>query len=283
MVRQQNRSVRSAFTLVEMIVVVGIVAVLMGLLLPALQVARQSGRQTVEMNAARQLMIAYVAYANVSRDKVLPGYYSQLVARDEAGDPIEFAPIRARYPWRIAPFLDYNFESLYVNDHADYLEESRYNDPFLYRYLVSVFPSLGLNTMWVGGDEQEGGFDSASAYGQFFVTSIAQVRRSDKLIVFASARGGDPSGTAGLERFEGYFRVLSPYGVADVGYRWADDYRSNMNPADYGYLSARHSGRTMVVSTMDAHIELMSPAQLTDMRRWADQADRADWSLTPGG
>jgi prepilin-type N-terminal cleavage/methylation domain-containing protein/prepilin-type processing-associated H-X9-DG protein len=49
---------RRAFTLVELLVVVGIVAVLLGLLLPAVQAARESGRRANCTNKLRQIDIA---------------------------------------------------------------------------------------------------------------------------------------------------------------------------------------------------------------------------------
>jgi len=54
---------RGAFTLVELLVVVAIIAVLIGVLLPALSHARDAARTTVCLSQMRQLAIAQVAYA----------------------------------------------------------------------------------------------------------------------------------------------------------------------------------------------------------------------------
>lgn len=63
---------RKAFTLVELLVVITIIGILVGLLLPAVQQAREAGRQTTCRNNLRQIGIATTAYHEKNR-KFPPG------------------------------------------------------------------------------------------------------------------------------------------------------------------------------------------------------------------
>jgi prepilin-type N-terminal cleavage/methylation domain-containing protein/prepilin-type processing-associated H-X9-DG protein len=60
---------RRAFTLVELLVVIGIIAVLIAILLPALQRAKQSARSVSCLSNLRQMNFAFSMYQNDCRQK----------------------------------------------------------------------------------------------------------------------------------------------------------------------------------------------------------------------
>ncbi len=102
------RRTRAGFTLVELLVVIGIIGVLMGLLIPAVLWARERGRWAQCLNNTRQLGMAAILYE--SKRGEFPGW-QQVVARDKSL-PLEYpstlpgATTNKIASWQVA-LLDY--------------------------------------------------------------------------------------------------------------------------------------------------------------------------------
>jgi hypothetical protein len=174
---------RTGFTLVEMLVIMGIIGVLLGMILPALGGAQRRGAKAREVNHIRQVGVAWSLYANSNRDSALPGWIDHgggdnlLDVQGPEGWKVRFRmpadlgtadsfgqvlPEDAQaWPWRLLPYLEFNSEVIleYLNlpdqgpmRMSDYDIGSRTDPDNLVRPLeIATRPAFGYNAFYVGG------------------------------------------------------------------------------------------------------------------------------------
>ncbi|MHC4990922.1 MAG: type II secretion system protein [Planctomycetota bacterium] len=307
------------FTIVEMLVVIGVIALLIGLLLPALSGARKRAAKTKELTQLRQIGQAWNMYANYNDGFALPGYVDPEVQGipsdanygsswkvsydfpDHTDIPPETA---APWTWRLLSYLDYDHELVH-----GYLDEPEppifaFNNPDLdtaelYEEAqeMAVSPAFGYNANYIGG-----WWEMADVDGQMLPRSrftdvesnegrrvsvvsrrIANIRRSAEVLTFCSAAVRD----VGLhKRTEadslGSHYVVPPF-LAQASL-WqggqGDPFAIQVLEPQTAAPAGRHTGNVAVLYA-DGHVNAVSPSGMLDLRLWIDAADRNDFRHFP--
>ena len=335
--RLARRSARSVgFTLIELLVVIAIIALLIGILLPALGTARKHSKSLYEQAVLKQQQTAYSAYLADFKDMCVPAaphwnwvhaaQYHQMKPADLFDEgKLMTDQICKIWTFHFTTVTNYALNALQLDKstYAEFMSRSHAPTPrpdrgpnqqdYEYTTHAAAFgfhPSFGMNGVYVGGAYTHGGIQNVSASGvegaqpismggTFWVRNAAQVDKTNKLIVFAAARGGDVRDGAywswgatqpnsGTIR-PGYWLVEPPKahpvgrGNFSLGNAWiaSNKWDKNMTPGSWGMVDARYFDK-VATSMFDGHVEVQSLEQLRDMRKWSNYATSADWNFVHG-
>jgi prepilin-type N-terminal cleavage/methylation domain-containing protein len=243
-----------AFTLVELLVVVALIAILAGLILAAAQTVAQRAREMKEVQAGRTLITAYSAYPIDHDGQLLPAYDRTVATLSLPDGTVVSGPPAERYPYRLAPYFKNQINGVVlVNGNTTQIDTTS-------DYLVSCYPAFGINYMFVGGDISDTGMMTYPG------DCVTRMGNSASILVFATA-AGDSTPT----KISGYC-ILTPPETTDPMWSSAP-WDSTAAAASYGNVDPRYGSGAICVF-LDGSIRTLTIDQLRDMRLWSYNAAR---------
>jgi prepilin-type N-terminal cleavage/methylation domain-containing protein/prepilin-type processing-associated H-X9-DG protein len=273
--RRRRCRQRAGFTLVELLVVIGIIALLVGLLMPALGAAREQSMGLKSLSNLRQLAIGLDMYKVENK-----GYYPRhsSITGETTGLAAGIRRPRSRWADDIFPYMQNTevYRSPLIPD-DDW--DARMKVPFAHscdQTGATGLPTPG--TIFWGGYgynyQYLGNARKPTAGMQPFHANTSQIRKSSQTIALADTHGSR-NGTANWTT-EGVYSIDPPLMSVEMGSKGSRRASGVPGPGNYGYTGgndgdplhratpAERNRRKVNVLFCDGHGEQMALASMDD-------------------
>lgn len=248
----------------ELLVVIGIMAVLLAASVGVYKGTIEKGEMAQELAAGKTLGSAYLNYAADNDGQLMVGF-------QKAASPVSLpdgstvsGEAAARYIWRLAPYFDFNMNGLFYGKDRGRAGQISEESSSGYGESLSLF---GMNAFYVGG-YYENATTPMLPLGEI-ATRLGQVERPSSLLVFATARNSQGKGN---------FLVKAPRTQAlPPGFPVPaqPDWPPNGSSDSTGHVDFRYDEKAICVF-LDGSVRLHHLAELNDMRMWSKNAAQQD-------
>ena len=285
---------KRGFTIIEMLVIIVVIAILMGLLIPAISGGIRRAKKTTELNAIRQVGLAWQLYSGSNREHLMPGFLRpevqgiwEVAYAYPDGSIVDPAPtyeeglpnMAGPWPWRLLDRMNYDWRTLLGYDDIEWSDTTVVE----HAAEIALSPGFAYNGYYLGGWwEAEGAgripkpeFNSVQlADGRtanVVATTAAQVRSPAGVLAFISCFRAEPGVHGHLPDYTPGADLAIPRLLADVE-QWNLLTGGNIDAFEFTSPPIGRYNGLPAVSFADGHVDDLPISDLTDQRLWIPSA-----------